>query len=122
MARPISTDLRERAVARVEAGESRRSVAKAFGVSPSEVIKWTARARRTCDVVPSPMGGGRPKITGEHAAWLLDRVRNGEGFTVRGLVAELADRGLEVSRFAVWRFVRAAGLSWKKNRGRGGAK
>ena len=59
---------------------------------------------------------------GWHAAWLIERVRNGDDFTVRGLVAELAERGLSVSRFAVWRFVKAAGLSWKKNGGRRRAK
>ena len=119
MAKPLSMDLRERAVARVDAGESRRSVAKALGVSPSAVIKWTQRAARTGSVAPGQMGGHcKPKIAGAHAAWLRRRIRE-DDFTLRGLAIELNERGLEVGYFAVWRFVHAEGLSHKKNRGRG---
>lgn len=40
MVRPVSNDLRERAVAAVEQGASVRAVATRFGVSVSSVIKW----------------------------------------------------------------------------------
>src|SRR5258708_7030403 len=40
-----------------------------------------------------------------------------QGFTLRGLVAELAERGLKVDYRAVWNFVHAEKLSFKKNRG-----
>lgn len=121
MARPLSLDLRERAVARVEAGESRRAVAKSLGVSPSAVIKWSQRAARTGSAAPGRMGGWRkPKIAGAHAAWLRRRIRESD-FTLRGLVVELGERGLKITYFAVWRFVHAEGLSHKKNRGRDGA-
>ena len=36
---------------------------------------------------------------------------------MRGLVAELAERGLKVDYRAVWNFVHAEKLSFKKNRG-----
>lgn len=122
MARPLSLDLRERAVARVAAGESRRAVAKALGVSPSAVVKWSQRVARTGSAAPGRMGGHRrPKIAGADADWLRRRIRS-DAFTLRGLVIELRERGLEISYFAVWRFVHAEGLSHKKNRGRGGAK
>jgi transposase len=39
------------------------------------------------------MGGHKPKaISGEHRAWLLERTK-ARDFTLRGLVAELAERG-----------------------------
>lgn len=118
MARPYSMDFRERAVARVEAGESRRSVAKALGVSPSAIIKWTQRHRERGDVAPDKMGGNRrPKIVGDHAIWLRKRIRS-DDFTLRGLVVELRERGLDVGVWAVWSFVRTEGLSHKKNCGR----
>ncbi|MGH6794819.1 MAG: IS630 family transposase, partial [Methylocella sp.] len=41
MARPYSLDLRERAVARVAAGESVRSVAAVLRLSVSSVVKWS---------------------------------------------------------------------------------
>ena len=48
--------------------------------------------------------------------WLLQRTQEGD-FTLRGLVAELAERGLKVDYRAVWQFVHAEKLSLKKNRG-----
>jgi transposase len=63
------------------------------------------------------MGGHKPKaISGEHHAWLLERTK-ARDFTLRGLVAELAERGLKVDYRAVWNFVHAEKLSFKKKRG-----
>ena len=123
MTKPYSMDFREKAIARVEAGESRRSVARGLGVSPSAIVKWDQRKRDTGSVAPAQIGGYAPKkIRGEHADWLEARLRGGEHFTLRGLVAELAARGLKVDYRTMWSFVRDRRLSWKKNRGRGGAK
>lgn len=47
MAKPYAMDLRERVVARVEAGEAVRAVAAAFDVSVSAVVKWSQRYRAT---------------------------------------------------------------------------
>jgi transposase len=63
------------------------------------------------------MGGHRPKaISGEHRLWVLQRTKDGD-FTLRGLVAELAERGLKVDYRSVWEFVHAEDLSFKKKRG-----
>ena len=43
------------------------------------------------------------------------RMAAGPDFTLRGLRAELAERGTEVSYDAVWRFVRQARLTFKKS-------
>jgi putative transposase len=116
MAKPYSMDLRERAIARVQAGESVRSVAAALSISPSSVVKWSQRFRATGSVVPGQMGGHRPRaIAGEQAAWLRQRIA-GADFTLRGLVAELAERGLKVDYRTVWSFVHREDLSFKKNR------
>ncbi len=56
-----------------------------------------------------------PKIAGTHRDWLIERTR-AEPFTLRGLVLELADRGLKVDDRTVWKFVHREGLSFKKNR------
>ena len=97
MVRPLSMDLRERAVARIAAGESVRKVARALSVAPGKI-------------------GGHvpPKIAGAHRAWLV--ARTAAAFTLRGLVAELAGRGLWVDYRTVWTFIRREGLSFKKNR------
>ena len=61
MTRPYSNDLRERALARVEKGETIRSVAAALAVSPSCVSKWWTRKRRTGNVAPGKIGGHKKR-------------------------------------------------------------
>ncbi|TXN60378.1 IS630 family transposase, partial [Methylobacterium sp. WL18] len=39
----LSMDLRERVIAAIEAGASRRQAAKRFGVGPSSAIRWHER-------------------------------------------------------------------------------
>ena len=119
MAKPYSIDLRERAVETVlKGGLSCHEAAGRFGLAVSTVIKWVRRFRETGSVAPGQMGGHKPKaIAGEHHTFLVRRIREG-GFTLRGLVAELAERGLKVDYRAVWNFVHAEKVSFKKNRGR----
>jgi putative transposase len=118
MGKPYSVDLRERVVAAVESGGlSCHQAAARFGVGVSTAINWVRRLRETGSVAPGQMGGHKPKsILGEHRAWLLERTKE-KDFTLRGLVAELAGRGLKVDYRTVWSFVHAEKLSFKKNRG-----
>jgi len=115
MAKPYSMDLRGRAVARVTAGESTRTVAALFAISVSSIIKWGHRQRRTGSVAPGKMGGHRPRrITGEHETWLLQRVANDPDVTLRGLEEEFRPRGLAADHATVGRFLRRKGRSFKK--------
>jgi putative transposase len=117
MGKPYSMDLRERVVAAVAGGMSRNRAAKQFGIGISTAINWVKRLDETGSVAPGKMGGHRPKaISGEHRLWALQRIKNGD-FTLRGLVAELAARGLKVDYRSVWEFVHAEKLSFKKKRG-----
>jgi putative transposase len=115
MGRPYSLDLRERVVAAVETGGlSCRQAAAQFGVGAATAIRWVGRVRRTGSAAPGQMGGHKPKaIAGEHRDWALVRVTERE-FTIRGLVAEFAERGLKVDYRSVWDFVHAEKLSFNK--------
>jgi putative transposase len=117
MGKPYSVDLRERVVAAVETGGlSRRQAAARFGVSYSAAIAWVRRNRETGSLAPGQMGGHKPKkISGAHRDWLVQRCRE-RAFTLRGLVAELGERGLTVDYRSVWEFVHAEKLSHKKRR------
>ena len=108
-------DLRERVVCAVEEGGlSRHQAASRFGIGVSTAINWVRRFRETGSVAPGQMGGHKPKkIRGEHRTWLLARTQE-KDFTLRGLVAEFADRGLKVDYHTVWDFVHAEKLSFKK--------
>src|ERR1700726_4278871 len=96
MGKPYSVDLRERVVAAVVTGGlSCNRAAKQFGVGISTAINWVRRLRETGSVAPGQMGGHKPKsISGAHRDWLLQRVKE-KDFTLRGLVVELAERGLK---------------------------
>jgi transposase len=110
MSKPASMELRERAMSLLASGESVRSVGTTLGVSPSSVVKWSQRLRRTGSVAPGRSGGRTPlKIAGAHRDWLIERTRAG-AFTLRGLVAELSGRGLKVDYRTVWKFVHREGI------------
>ncbi|WP_167377000.1 IS630 family transposase [Rhizobium aegyptiacum] len=114
MTRPYSADLRERALVRLSAGETTRSIATALSIAPSCVSKWKRRLAETGSFEPGRAGGGKKRtLSGERADWLRERCRSSP-FTTRGLVAELAERGIKTDRRAVWVFVRAEDLSFKK--------
>lgn len=115
MAKAYSIDLRERVVAAVERGGlSRHQAAARFGVAVSTAINWVRRFRETGSAAPGRMGGRKPKtIRGAHHDWLVWRCQERD-FTLRGLVAELAGRGVQVDYRSVWAFVHAEGLSFKK--------
>jgi transposase len=101
-------------MARKEAGETHRVIAAALRISPSCVSKWTKRKSQTGSLSPAQVGGYKPRtLSGECAQWLSARLASGP-FTLRGLAAELAERGIKTHPRAVWVFVHAQGLSYKK--------
>ena len=121
MTRPHSIDLRERAVARAETGEPIREIAEALGIAASCIPKWRALKRMTGGLAAGKIGGHKKRtLSGAPAEWLERRVREAP-FTLRGLVAELAERGIKSELHGVWVFVHEQGLSFKKNSARRGA-
>ena len=97
MVRPYSLDLRERVVARVETGASCHEVADLFGLSASSVIKWARRKRATGSAAAKPMGGSRGRILSRERSWLLGRITDKPDVTLRGLLAELAERASKLA-------------------------
>ena len=117
--KPYPIELRERVVASVvKEGLSRNQAAKRFGVGISTAVHWVRRFLESGSVAPSKIGGYRQKsIRGEYREWLLTRMKE-KDFTLRGLVAELGERGLKVDYKTMWNFVHAEKLSFKKKRRR----
>jgi transposase len=115
MARAYSNDLRER-VAAAATNRPCREVASLFGVSVASVVKWSQRLRATGTAAAKPQGGRRG---GRHLLlyrdWLLERVKV-PGMTVRALAIELREHGVVASHVSIWRVLKEAGLSFKKNR------
>jgi transposase len=108
-------DLRARALARRSAGETHRQIAEALQISPSCISKWARRERETGSPAPAQVGGYKPRtLSGATAEWLRERIA-ASPFTLQGLSAELAELGIKAHPKAVWVFVHAEGLSFKKN-------
>lgn len=114
MGRAYSLDLRERVVAAVVSGESCRAVAATFKVSVASVVKWSQRFRTIGSAAARPMGGNRPYALAKERDWLLARLAETPDVTLRALLAELAERGIKVSYYAVWHFFEHEGISFKK--------
>ena len=123
MAKPYSQDLRDRVIAAVEGGKSRREVARTFRVGISTVIVWVRRFRETGSDSARPMGGDySSRLKGERV-WLLSRIERDNDVTLEEIRAELqTERGIAVGYGTVWRFYAAEGISFKKNRARGRAR
>ncbi len=115
MPKPYSDDLRERVVACVASGRSCRETSALFGVSVASVVKWSQRQRSSGSAAAQRMGRPSGRALDEHRDWLLSRVGSGSAVSLRSLAAELAERGVAASPVSIWRVLRAAGFSFKKN-------
>jgi transposase len=62
------------------------------------------------------MGGRRRDAMAAGRPYALARLAEHPSLSLRALQAELAARGVRVSYGALWSFVHAEGLSFKKNR------
>jgi transposase len=115
MGAPYSLDLRERVVAAVASGMSREAAAERFQVSYSSATRWVGRAAATGSPAALPMGGKKPFTLTEQAEWIRARLADKPDITGHELLAELHDRGVDVSYYGVWHFLDHAGLSFKKS-------
>lgn len=122
MAKPYSEDLRERVVAAVEGGLSRRKAAALFGVGISTVVHWVRRFRETGSVSAKPMGGDHRSRLTQERVWILERIEAAPDLTVEELRTELKDRGVSVGYGTVWRFFAREDITFKKKRARGRAR
>jgi transposase len=122
MGKTYSLDLRERVVAQVRVGHSRREVARRFGVSPSFVIKLMARVEKSGTCAPAKRG--RPFGFGKLAAVkeaLIARVEAEPDQTLSELAEWLAaTHNVRVHLFSVCRVLRGAGFTYKKIAAGGG--
>jgi putative transposase len=115
MPKACSNDLRERVVKAVEAGQSCRSAAFRFGISPSSAIKWMERWRQHGDVSPGSSRGRIRSPLHPHRSWLLKLVAAQPDLTLSEIQQRLAGRGVAIGIGSIWRFFAREGVSFKKN-------
>jgi transposase len=118
MTRPLSVDLRDRVARYVLAGHSRRRAAQVFNISVSSAVRYVAQYLSSGTVEPKRQGGDRRSKLGDHRAYVLLRVRQVPDISLVDLTKELAERGVQIHLSNLARFLRAQGLTYKKNFGR----
>ena len=115
MAKLLSLDLRERVVAAVSGGMSRRQAAERFGVSPASAIRWCTRQRASGTPAAKPMGGDRHSGRIEaQAEVILALVAETRDITLMELQAKLASQGHRFGIGTLWRFFDRHAITWKK--------
>ena len=116
MVKPLSMDLRERIVAAVASGMSRRKTAERFGVSPASAVRYCALDAKQGDARPLPQGGDRHSHRIEaHAEFILDTVARRSDITLSELRALLAEKGVHVAVSTLWRFFSRRRITFKKD-------
>jgi transposase len=122
MAKGYSKDLRERAVAMVEEGDSRREVARVLDLAPSTAVRWLDRWITTGTVEAKPGTGHSRSPLQAHAQWLLALVAKEPDLTLEEIRDRLArEKKLAVAVSSVWRFFDRHKITFKKSPARGRA-
>ena len=115
MSKPLSLDLRERVVAAVCGGMSRRQAAERFGVSAASAVRWCALDRDTGSAKAKPQGGDRHSHRIEAQADLILSLLDGSGdITLMEIQARLAEQGHRFGIGTLWRFFPRRNITWKK--------
>jgi transposase len=116
MPKALSHDLRERVVAFVEAGHTRRAAAGHFRVSPSFVINLVKAYGATGSLAPKPRGGQRHAKLEPHRAFLVGRIAEKDDITMPELACELeAAFGTKADPSSLSRWLIRNGFRFKKN-------
>ena len=114
MGKPHPIALRARVVGFVREGNSHREASRHFRVSPRFVNNMIILEQSSGSLAPARQGqppGSKLSANGE---WINQRVSGHSEVTLDELRIELAERGVEVHRATVGRFLRRLGLSNKK--------
>jgi transposase len=115
MAKPYSQDLRERVIKAIDDGHTRDEVATLLDIGIATVGRYVKRKRQTGSLKPDKFGGHQRYKLADHEQKVRDLVDAVSDQTLRELRDQLAVDGIEVSKSALDRFLRASGLTYKKN-------
>jgi transposase len=119
MAKGYSKDLRARAVALVEEGESRREVARVLNLAPSTAVRWLDRWTTTGTVEAKPGTGHSRSPLKAFEQWLLDLVKTEPDLTLEEIRDRLSrEKKLAVAVSSVWRFYDRHEITFKKSSAR----
>jgi transposase len=113
--------MRQRVIARVEGGGSRREAAEHYDVSASTAVIWVKCFRETGRCAAKPRGGSTSPLEA-HADFLLALIEAQPDLTLDEVVSTMHKRRIAGSRTAIWRFFQRHKITFKKKPARGGAR
>ncbi len=114
MPKPLSMDLRERLLAAVEAGQSRRATGRQFAVSESCVVRLMKQYATEGTIEPRKFGGHMRPALEPHYDRIRALVAATPDITIEELREQLAAEGIPISRSPLGRCLLALGLARKK--------
>ena len=124
MVKVLSLDLRERVVAAIDGGMSRRQAAERLGVGITTAIRWAELAREKGSPTPIKVGGDRRSERIErHAGFILDLVKTTSDLTLVEVRERLmTERSEWFGISTIWRFFgrhritlkRRPGMRWRR--------
>lgn len=115
MAKAYSVDLRERAVAQLEAGVPNGTVARFLRLGRSTIRAWRAQKERLGDVGPQPRRPARCKLDA-HRERIERWVAEDRGITLEAIRAKLKDEcGLTTGVTTVFKALRRWQITLKKS-------
>ena len=118
MGKPLSMDLRERVIAAIDSGLSRRAAAARYGVAPSTAIRWDNERRVTGSFAPKPHGGDtRSRKIEANAEVIHAALEETPDMTLAELCKHLSEHGVAASTSSLWRFFKRHGITRKKRPG-----
>lgn len=115
MAKPLSHDIRARIVRAVEGGMSRNAAAKKYDVSPSTAIKIVGLWQTTGSWAPKKFGGHKQHKLAPHVEQVRKLIEEKPDMTLKEIQTALTGKKIEVGVTAIFRFLEAVGLNYKKN-------
>ena len=119
MAKGYSNDLRERAIAIVEDGESAREAARLLKVATSTAIRWVGMWTTTGSVEAKPGTGHCRSPLNKHEQWLLDLIAAEPDLTLDDIRLRLSGaKKLKIGTSSIWRFYDRHEITFKKNSAR----
>ena len=118
MGKPLSMDLRSRALAAVDEGVSCRAAVRRFGIAAATVIRWHYQRRSTGGYAAKPQGGDtRSRRIEAHAPTILALHAGRRDITLDELRRELGQAGVSVAISTLHRFFARHGITRKKRPG-----
>jgi putative transposase len=115
--KPYSQDLRERAIAALEAGKTQAAVAEQFGIHKSTLEKWWYRWRDTGSCAAQPYRSGPPRMLQTCDTFIRGEVKQHPDVTLSELCERVAEaKDVSASPSMMCRTLQVLRLPRKKSR------